>query len=68
MTVFDSSAMVDFVLGVGAAVTVQQLLDERRDQATAPDVLVFEVLSALRRAIHRGAIDDDEAFRAVRRL
>jgi predicted nucleic acid-binding protein len=70
VTVVDSSVVVDFLLGVGAASQLQPLLDETADAdlATAPDVLVFEVLSALRRAVHRGMIDDERAVRAVVRL
>ena len=49
MTVVDSSVVVDFLLGVGAASQLQPLLDETADAdlATAPDVLVFEVLSGM---------------------
>ena len=48
MTVIDSSAIVDFLLGTGVAYQVEELMAEEGELA-APDLLVFEVVAALRR-------------------
>lgn len=53
MTVVDSSAIVDFLLGVGAAEEVERRL-EREGELAGPDLLVFEVLAVLRRESGRG--------------
>ena len=52
MTVVDSSAVVDFLLGTGVAPAVLELLERERELA-APDLLVFEVLAVLRREATR---------------
>ena len=52
MTVVDSSGIVDFLLGIGAADSVAALLD-REGELAAPDLLVFEVLAVLRREATR---------------
>lgn len=65
MTVVDSSAVVDFLLGVGVAAAVEGLLEQEGELA-APDLLVFEVLAVLRREASRdlggerarGAVED----------
>lgn len=67
MTVLDSSAVVELLLGGDGANDVAKLAGES-PSAVAPDLLVFEVLSALRRATLRGAIGADRAARAVQRL
>lgn len=67
MTVLDTSAVVDYLLGAGVAQQVQDLMSSERELA-APDVLVFEVLAVLRRESHRGAIAEDRALGAVEDL
>jgi len=52
VTVVDSSGIVDFLLGIGAADSVAALLD-REGELAAPDLLVFEVLAVLRREATR---------------
>jgi predicted nucleic acid-binding protein len=52
VTVVDTSAVVDVLLGSGAAAEVVSLLDA--GPAAAPDVLTFEVLAVLRRLALRG--------------
>jgi predicted nucleic acid-binding protein len=64
VTVLDTSAVIDYLLGVGVAEQVQELIRQEGELA-APDVLVFEVLAVLRREWHRGAIGDDRAAGAV---
>lgn len=49
MTVLDTSAVIDFLLGSGSAPEVQQLMIAEGELA-APDLIVFEVLAVLRRA------------------
>lgn len=44
MTVIDTSAIVDFLLGTGVTAAVQELFERERELA-APDLLVFEVLA-----------------------
>lgn len=63
MTVLDTSAVVDFLVGSGAAEEVRTILGE--GAAAAPDVLVFEVLAVLRRDVRRGAVPPDRAKGAV---
>lgn len=64
MTVLDTSAVVDFLLGDGAAPAVRELL-EGEGTAAAPDLLVFEVLSVLRRLALRGEVSDQRAEAAL---
>lgn len=64
MTVLDTSAVVDFLLGVGAAEQVRALMSSEGELA-APDVLVFEVLAVLRRQALRGEVAEDRAAGAV---
>lgn len=66
MTVLDTSAAVDALLGAGVAGEVQRL-SEIEGELAAPDVIVFEVLAALRRQVGRG-LDEARASRAVRDL
>ena len=49
MTVLDTSAVIDFLLGSGTAPEVENLMTEEGELA-APDLIVFEVLAVLRRA------------------
>ncbi len=67
MTVLDSSAVVDFLLGVGAAAEVEALMTAEGELA-APDVLVFEVLAVLRRETLRGSLPNGRAAGAVEDL
>lgn len=64
MTVLDTSAVVDFLLDEGAGPAVKALL-EGEGTAAAPDLLVFEVLSVLRRLALRGEVNDRRAEAAL---
>jgi predicted nucleic acid-binding protein len=64
MTVLDTSAVVDLLLGDGAAPEVERLIVRERMFA-APDVLVFEVLAVLRRNVMRGGLSPARADAAV---
>jgi predicted nucleic acid-binding protein len=66
VTVLDTSAVVDFLLGTGVAATVHELLEEEREVA-APDLLVMEVLAVLRREASRD-LTDERASGAVHDL
>lgn len=63
MTVLDTSAVVDLLLGDGAASEVARILDE--GICAAPDVLVFETIAVLRRALARSALSERRASTAV---
>ncbi len=67
MTVLDTSAVVDFLLGVGVAKQVEALMTTESELA-APDLLIFEVLAVLRREALRGEIAHDRADGAVEDL
>ncbi len=67
MTVLDTSAVVDFLLGVGVAKQVEALMTTENELA-APDVLIFEVLAVLRREVFRGEVGEDRAAGAVEDL
>jgi predicted nucleic acid-binding protein len=67
VTVIDTSAVVDFLLGVGAAAQVEALMSSE-GQLAAPDVLVFEVLAVLRREARRDEVSEVRAAAAVRDL
>jgi predicted nucleic acid-binding protein len=64
VTVLDTSAVVDFLLGVGVAREVEVLMSAESELA-APDVLVFEVLAVLRREANRGEVSEERAAAAV---
>jgi predicted nucleic acid-binding protein len=64
VTVIDTSAVVDFLLGVGVAAQVQALMTAESELA-APDLLVFEVLAVLRREANRGSITASRAAGAI---
>lgn len=64
MTVVDTSAVVDFLLGTGVAPEVESLF-VREGELAAPDVLVFEVLAVVRRAARRGSLRAERAGGAV---
>lgn len=67
MTVVDTSAVVDFLLGNGVAGHVEALM-EREGELAAPDLLVFETLAVLRRETLRGRVADGRAGAAVEDL
>lgn len=67
MTVLDTSAAVDFLLGVGVSEQVGDLMTSE-DELAAPDLIVFEVLAVLRRETLRGEIAEDRAAGAVEDL
>ena len=67
MTVLDTSAVVDFLLGRGVAEQVEELMT-REGELAAPDLMVFETLAVLRRETHRGAVTAGRAVGAVEDL
>ncbi len=67
MTVLDTSAVVDFLLGTGVAGQVETLMAQE-DELSAPDILVFEVLAVLRRETLRKALPESRAAGAVEDL
>lgn len=67
MTVVDTLAVVDFLLGVGVATEVEALMNVESELA-APDLIVFEVLAVLRRQAHRGDVPGERAAAAVNDL
>ncbi len=64
MTVIDTSAVVDFLVGEEAADEVEALL-AREQSVAAPDLLVFEVLAVLRRHAQRGLVPIERAAAAI---
>jgi predicted nucleic acid-binding protein len=64
VTVIDTSGVVDFLLGVGVAESVQALMDDEGELA-APDLLIFEVIAVIRRETLRGALGEGRASAAV---
>jgi predicted nucleic acid-binding protein len=64
VTVIDTSAVVDFLLGVGVAELVEELMTGEGELA-APDLLVFETLAVLRRETWRGGLAEDRIAGAV---
>jgi predicted nucleic acid-binding protein len=67
VTVIDTSAMVDFLLGTGVAKQVEALIADEGKLA-APDLLAFEVLAVLRRKTLRGTIAEGRAAGAAEDL
>jgi predicted nucleic acid-binding protein len=67
VTVLDTSAAVDYLIGAGAAEQVTDILTSEGEVA-APDLIVFEVLAALRRKTLRGSLAQDRAFGALEDL
>jgi predicted nucleic acid-binding protein len=64
VTVIDSSGVVDYLLGAEGEQAVARLIAAERELA-APDVLVFEVLAALRRMVLGGGVSPSRAAGAV---
>ena len=64
MTVLDSSAVVDFLLGGPAAADARRAM-EREGEVAAPDVLAFEILAVLRRHVLRHDLPARRAAAAV---
>jgi predicted nucleic acid-binding protein len=64
VTVIDTSGVVDFLLGVGVAESVQALMDDEGELA-APDLLIFEVIAVIRRETLRGTLGEGRASAAV---
>lgn len=64
MTVLDTSVVVDLLADEGVVDDAASLL-QRPASPAAPDILVFEVLSVLRRQLHRDAIAPERARAAV---
>jgi predicted nucleic acid-binding protein len=67
VTVIDTSAVVDFLLGVGVAADVERLMQDEGELA-APDVLVLETLAVMRREVLRGGLAEQRAAGAVNDL
>ncbi len=64
MTVIDTTGVVDFLLGWRSAGEVERLLEEEKE-LRAPDIVVFEVLSTLRRQVQRGLLPRERAQSAL---
>ena len=64
MTVLDTSAVIDFLLGSGVAKQVKELIAQE-GELSAPDILVFEVLAVLRREVLRKTITESRAGGAI---
>lgn len=64
MTILDSSVVFDFLVSDEPPHGLE-LIIEAETEAAAPDLMVFEVLSALRRHVLRGVLDRDRAGAAV---
>lgn len=64
MTVVDTSAVIDYLLGEPLATDLEAVLTTEGVIA-APDVLVFEVLAVLRRQALAGVVAADRAQAAV---
>lgn len=67
MTVLDTSAAFDYLLGVGVSGEVQSLIGDEGALA-APDVLVFEMLAALRRHTLAGDLSARRALGVIEDL
>ena len=64
MTVLDTSALVDYLLGGGVADQVQRLLDDEGELA-APDLLLFETLAVFRREALGGKLPEQRLAGAI---
>lgn len=64
MSVIDTSAIVDYLLDWGVERDVERMM-LAEGELVAPDVLVFETLAVLRRALFRGLLDERRATGAM---
>jgi predicted nucleic acid-binding protein len=64
VTVLDASGAIDYLLGWSAAEEVERLLSSERE-LLAPDILIFEVIAALRRQTLREQLDESRAQAAL---
>jgi predicted nucleic acid-binding protein len=64
VTVLDASGAIDYLLGWSAAEEVERLLSSER-QLLAPDILIFEVIAALRRQTLRDQLAEGRAQAAL---
>jgi predicted nucleic acid-binding protein len=64
VTVLDSTGLVAYLLDVESAPSVRRLI-EMEGELAAPDLAVFEVLSALRRMALGGLLQEERAAVAV---
>jgi predicted nucleic acid-binding protein len=67
VTVIDTSGVVDLLIDGPASQSVAVLLAREREFA-APDILVFETLSAIRRGVRRGTLSESRAAAAIEDL
>ncbi len=67
MTVLDTSAVVDFLLGIGVTKQVEALMSTEGELA-APDLLIFETLAVLRRQAMREELAEGRAAGALEDL
>jgi predicted nucleic acid-binding protein len=67
VTVVDTSCVVDYLTEGPAVEETSKLLDSAAP-AAAPDVLVFEVLSTVRRTAFRNLVSEQRATAAIRDL
>jgi predicted nucleic acid-binding protein len=67
VTVLDTSAVIDFLLGDGVAGQVRALLNQV-GLAAAPDLLVFEILALLRGDVARSGLGEARARDAIEDL
>lgn len=68
MTVVDSSAVIDYLAGDASSVETRGLLERPELPVSSPDLLVFEVLAAVRRNLLRGEVEARRAEGAIRDL
>ena len=64
MTVIDTSAVIDLLLGTGVCEQVRELASAQGELA-APELLAFETLAVLRRLTLRGTLGEQRAASAV---
>jgi predicted nucleic acid-binding protein len=64
VTVLDASGAIDYLLGWSAAEEVERLISSERE-LLAPDILIFEVIAALRRQTLRDELAESRAQAAL---
>jgi predicted nucleic acid-binding protein len=67
VTVLDTSAVVDFLVGEQSSSEVADLLRQERTVA-GPDLLIFEVVAVFRRQVQQQGMNPDRAKSAVEDL